>query len=58
MDMHELHKYRVEKDHEARYGHLAPHEREERRPTRFGYLDQEDKQYHSPERPRPMEGEY
>jgi len=84
MDMHELHRHRLEKDHHMRYGHLSFEDRkalsredEERQgfakadgdyenkhlamkriQPRYGFLDQEDKQYHSPERPETMEGEY
>lgn len=58
MDMHELHKYRVEKDHQMRYGHLSKEDRDEKAFHRYGFLDSEDKQYHSPERPQTMEGEY
>ncbi len=56
MDMHELHKHRLHKEHEMRHGHLSKEDRDMRNPVRYGFLDSEDKQYHSPE-PRPMEEE-
>lgn len=58
MNMHDLHKIRMNKDHEMRNGHLSKDDRDMRNPVRYGFLDAEDKQYHSPERPEPMEGEY
>ena len=61
MDMNELNRYRAEKDHHMKHGHLSPADREEMArymPHRYGFLDKEDKQYHSPEHPTPMEGEY
>jgi len=59
MDMHDLHKHHLHKEHQMRYGHLSKEDRENHHMNpRYGFLDQEDKQYHSPERPEPMEGEY
>ncbi len=58
MDLHELNQYRDGKDHEMRNGHLSADDRAEMYRPRYGFLNQEDKQYHSPERPQTMEGEY
>lgn len=58
MNLYELEMYRNHKDHEMRKGHLSKSDREMSNPARYGFLNQEDKQYHSPERPEIMEGEY
>ena len=60
MNLHEVNNYRAEKDHHMKNGHLSAADRNEMAqymPHRYGFLDKEDKQYHSPERPETMEGE-
>ncbi len=62
MKLHDVEMYRAEKEHHMKHGHLSAEDREElaqhKLPHRYGFLDKEDKQYHSPERPMTMEGEY
>ncbi len=58
MELYELNKYRDEKDHQMSKGHLTAHDREKTAYHRYGFLNTEDKMYHSPERPETMEGEY
>ena len=58
MNMHDLHRYQVEKDHQMRNGHLTKADADTRAYHRYGFLNQEDKQYHSPPTPETMEGEY
>ena len=55
--MHELHKYRLEKDHQMRNGHLSEEDKNNKAYHRYGFLDSEDKQYHSPEHPETLEHE-
>jgi|GEM_PF-5066055 len=54
MDMNDLHRHRLNKDHEMKNGHLSKQDRDEINWHRFEFLDKEDKQYHSPDRP-PMQ---
>lgn len=54
--MHELYRYHLNKEHEMRNGHLSADDRANR--IRYGFLNSEDKQYHSPERPQALEGEH
>lgn len=47
MDMNELNKYRDERDHQSRYGHLNEKDRSEIAYHRYG-KNPGDKDYHSP----------
>lgn len=60
MNLHDVNQYREEKDHHMRHGHMSKEDRHARTEfgRRYGFLNQEDKHYHSPDRPEPMEGEY
>lgn len=57
MNLHEIHAHRMNKEHHMRHGHLTHEERMESHPLRYGFLDKEDKQYHSPEHVQTMEKE-
>lgn len=48
MHISEVEKYRKERDHQARHGHLSAKDRDETAYHRYG-ADKFDKNYHSPE---------